>query len=484
MSPREGGGDGMERKTTDLPVQAMKSGCSETLASFLGRPEGQESDVLQTRRAVASALERQSFGGAGYPESESAPTPAVSSTAKPRASSEQPQPTDFASLESMERSASEKEAMKRLADAVKLMAKLQYSAKNTDAAMDAFEGFRMAVLRVVSSKGKEDDVALAQLEPKQQILEFMVDFHTRKPIWRSKVTSTLLRLLEFEDWAAAIESDPSVDAVVRELTDDPSAPKRMTRVANGIAVNLTSAASAAVDHGGVGAVYARVLAGYDLEKTKGRYPDPYVRASLGDKFKRTELVAESVNPRWESAPFVFEVRDKASAIKFDVLDNHVFKDVLLGSVSLKVTSISTTPGVVRHKLSDAKQGELELELIYLSGEHLDDVQPKKLPSQPDEPPEPPPSTWLMPQVGMASQSFVGAGKAASPKKNGILQCPAGHDIDKKKEGLRWFQIGPQKYCDVCSKLIPRDDTRWRCQFHCDYDVCQKCFKKAARPSHA
>jgi len=44
--------------------------------------------------------------------------------------------------------------------------------------------------------------------------------------------------------------------------------------------------------------------------------------------------------------------------------------------------------------------------------------------------------------------------------------------------LRWHQSG-EKACDLCQADIARSDTRWRCEEHCDYDVCVKCYSEAS-----
>merc|ERR1711920_136290 len=95
------------------------------------------------------------------------------------------------------------------------------------------------------SSEKEADECLEQVEQKSKILDFMIDFSAHQRKYRSRVTSTLIRLLDFDDWRAAVDADPSVRAAVREITDDPECGTTAKVFAHGVAVNLRSAALAA-----------------------------------------------------------------------------------------------------------------------------------------------------------------------------------------------------------------------------------------------
>merc|ERR1719343_1173616 len=59
-----------------------------------------------------------------------------------------------------------------------------------------------------------------------------------------------------------------------------------------------------------------------------------------------------------------------------------------------------------------------------------------------------------------------------------LVCENRHPISKKKDGLRWHQKAEfwnQRSCDLCDESIPRHATRWRCEQHCDFNVCEACY---------
>jgi hypothetical protein len=58
----------------------------------------------------------------------------------------------------------------------------------------------------------------------------------------------------------------------------------------------------------------------------------------------------------------------------------------------------------------------------------------------------------------------------------FLACPMGHPVTKRKDGLRWHQSQTlqQRICSSCNGVIPRHATRWRCHFHCAFNVCDNC----------
>lgn len=60
----------------------------------------------------------------------------------------------------------------------------------------------------------------------------------------------------------------------------------------------------------------------------------------------------------------------------------------------------------------------------------------------------------------------------------MLRCSNGHLIDKCKERLHTWQgvVHRHKRCALCGADIDRDDRRWRCAEHCDYNVCDRCYK--------
>lgn len=83
------------------------------------------------------------------------------------------------------------------------MESLGFTAADKDQAIPAFETFRRAVQQAVSSK--QDENALEKLETKGKILDFLVDMYERHQKYRSRVTSTLTRLLNFDSWNRAAD---------------------------------------------------------------------------------------------------------------------------------------------------------------------------------------------------------------------------------------------------------------------------------------
>lgn len=394
------------------------------------------------------------------------------------------------------------EVLELLQKAGSMLASLDYSAVKKDDATDAFELFRKALLRVTSLSSPEGRNALDSMECKGQILEFLVDFHARQARFRSRVSSVLLKLQAFDDWAAAAQQDPSVRAALKELTDDLSQPtKRLTAIHAGLAINLGAAATAVGKRGGLGALYVRVFAAklqQDVGNTDalGRLPDPYVRVTLNGRTKRTIVVLNSLEPTWDSEPFIFEVPSVAALVQFDILDTDLMKDHLLGSLTVCAADAPREPGFVTHRLDGRGKGELELEMVFMPAkESPEEIERRKrrssvhsdvmegltsaveqleampslgVPSVGDE-------GWLVMQPGKPSKSFTSQQASCGP-----LTCPAGHTIEKKKEGLHWFEgwVGYKhgQNCDLCGHSFnTREEARYRCNQHCHYDICEPCF---------
>jgi len=62
-----------------------------------------------------------------------------------------------------------------------------------------------------------------------------------------------------------------------------------------------------------------------------------------------------------------------------------------------------------------------------------------------------------------------------------LECSNGHLIVKRKWKLRWHQHWLRSiHCALCDQRIHRDSVRWKCRFHCDYDVCGECYARRRR----
>jgi hypothetical protein len=254
---------------------------------------------------------------------------------------------------------------------------LDYSAAGTaEMAIDAFEDFCRAVVQVVQSRTKQDDQVLEKLEPKREILEFLVDVSERIRKYRTRVASVLIRLLAFESWHVAADNDQSIHAAVKHLIsgggiDTATRPSRVeVKTAAGSQVQLRCAAEAAVARGGIGAVYVRVVSARNLIAADSNgSSDPYVRVFLGQRMKRTHIVANSLNPCWDAAAFVMDAPAMDAVMKVQALDDDVVSSDKLGNLQIKVSDLPTELGNVSawHALSDTPHGELELELLLVLG---------------------------------------------------------------------------------------------------------------------
>merc|ERR1712232_801168 len=132
------------------------------------------------------------------------------------------------------------------------------------------------------------------------------------------------------------------------------------------------------------------------------------------------------------------------------------------------------PGFVKHPLVGMDNGELELELVYMPGDA------ESAEKSPETFPETCVGTgvgsWLVMRTGEASktQSFTSAGP---------LRCPAGHAVDKRKVALHWHEgwLGAKhgNRCDLCGNTFTsREQPRWRCAHHCQFDVCESCHNRS------
>jgi len=87
--------------------------------------------------------------------------------------------------------------------------KLDYSAADADPAISAFETFRRAVQQAMNTTtaSKQDLNLLEKLEAKGKILDFLVDMYERHQKYRSRVTGTISRLLNFDSWNHAADNE-------------------------------------------------------------------------------------------------------------------------------------------------------------------------------------------------------------------------------------------------------------------------------------
>eukprot|EP00448_Togula_jolla_P027092 CAMPEP_0170652884 /NCGR_PEP_ID=MMETSP0224-20130122/47126_1 /TAXON_ID=285029 /ORGANISM="Togula jolla, Strain CCCM 725" /LENGTH=656 /DNA_ID=CAMNT_0010984747 /DNA_START=1 /DNA_END=1971 /DNA_ORIENTATION=- len=261
------------------------------------------------------------------------------------------------------------------------MESLGYAASNLDEACTAFEDFRKAVNKVVRSKTTEDDAVLEKLEPKGKILAFLTEFYERKRLYRARVSSTLAQLLDMESWASATQADPSVAAAVRELMAEVGGKMPMTTLSAipaGLGlVNLRKAADSAAERGCIGALFVKVVAAHNLKKDPSSgYPDCYVRVTVGGQLRRTEIINDTFDPRWDAGPFVFDVESASSSVNFQVLDSNLRKDECLGELKLSVSEAASGPAPpLRRALENVSQGELEVELHFAAPGGSPDAAP-------------------------------------------------------------------------------------------------------------
>jgi len=67
-------------------------------------------------------------------------------------------------------------------------------------------------------------------------------------------------------------------------------------------------------------------------------------------------------------------------------------------------------------------------------------------------------------------------------ENGLV-CTKGHPVTKRKVGLRLHQkweFWSERRCDFCDEEIAQNAVRWRCNEHCDFDICEPCYESGQR----
>mmetsp|Transcript_145802 Transcript_145802/g.257156 ORF Transcript_145802/g.257156 Transcript_145802/m.257156 type:complete len:507 (-) Transcript_145802:69-1589(-) len=65
-----------------------------------------------------------------------------------------------------------------------------------------------------------------------------------------------------------------------------------------------------------------------------------------------------------------------------------------------------------------------------------------------------------------------------PRTDVLLRCCNGHEAVKYKKLKPWqdrLPGQPSRTCGLCRAVILREDYRWRCEHHCDYDICEYCY---------
>ncbi|CAK9026790.1 unnamed protein product [Durusdinium trenchii] len=366
-------------------------------------------------------------------------------------------------------------SVQQLAAARARLREIGFSASDDDSANDAFTTFNRAVLWVIQSPEQEDDELLSQMDEKDNVLEFLADFHDRKPKHRARITALAVRLLEFDTWREALESSsPSVSATLNALTG------RSTKNASSVAVNLETAVELAASRGGVGALYLRMISAKGLSKESAF---PFARATLRNtgSAQRTEAAHAEGNGEvlWaSSAPFVFEVPHLDAELHVEILSSDVTGDQFLGSATFRVVDAPNGTGPKRISSSLSMGGELCCEVLFRSVSREDSGGA--------------PGGYSGHRTGSVVAGLTAALwdldsakveggwiiSGAKGEQHSGLVCPAGHPIDKRKEGMSWRQSllhGDLRRCDLCGRSIQRQDTRWRCFHHCDFNVCERCY---------
>lgn len=329
-----------------------------------------------------------------------------------------------------------------------------------DDAIQAFESFRRAVLRSKGAAGMlEDSDPLERLEAKGTVLDFLVHLADAKKKYRARIATTLTILQSRPGWHAAADAETRLAEAVERLLDDRTG---LAKTGDGTGVDIRRLADDVIAaRTGVGALCVRVVAAYDLgSKETGGRSDPYVKVTLGKKSRKTPVVCDELSPTWNSLPFVFEVPALDSMVEFEVLDSNFGKDTPMGKLSLRAarTRNNFGQGGQRHLLGGVDHGELEVELRY-EGEVAaeEPINPGNLLAQ--------------------AIAVLDAGDPYA-LQDGELRCTSGHPVTKRKEGLRWhqkFEVWTEKRCSLCEEAIPSSATRWRCHYHCGFDICEECF---------
>jgi len=58
-----------------------------------------------------------------------------------------------------------------------------------------------------------------------------------------------------------------------------------------------------------------------------------------------------------------------------------------------------------------------------------------------------------------------------------IECPSGHAVKKYKRLKPWQGRINKMRCGICTIDIERETFRWRCEEHCEYNVCEDCYNE-------
>lgn len=334
------------------------------------------------------------------------------------------------------------------------------AAAASDDAIELYISFARSVAHAMGSCEVDVAATVGALERKGDTLTLLLELIKKRPRYQSRMMATLKHLMGASGWKEACEADVQLGVALDTAF---VAEASLVRFGGGLVVDLKRRAQEVLDRGGVGALSLDVKAAHDLVNTRlVGGPDPYVLVTLGGESWQTGVQKSTLNPEWREGPSVFEVRAHSMELAFHVLDfRGVEEDALMGHFRM-TASLAAGETRQRYRLLGVPRGELEVELRY-------EGEPK-----PDE------ANESVMERAFAKLMSGAARREVSEIVDTELVCLNGHPITKRKDGLRWHQVlsDVEHRCSCCNDVVPATSSRWRCHFHCDFDVCEACYSEA------
>jgi len=94
--------------------------------------------------------------------------------------------------------------------------------------------------------------------------------------------------------------------------------------------------------------------------------DPYIKITCEDWRKRTKIVSETLNPKWDSEIFHLDYSDIYKTIEFKVMDHDkIGRDEFLGIFYVQIRGISPNKEVNRWFGLQSKKGEKVTGSVYV-----------------------------------------------------------------------------------------------------------------------
>jgi len=347
-----------------------------------------------------------------------------------------------------------------------------------DDGSEAFEDFRRGV--TLAAKTEVDGrLVIDDLEPKRDAIVFMLALHEKKQKLRSRIMNLLDTLKKYPGWASEMTSDAKIE---RDMENARKRVNKMVRTGGGAQVNLTKRAQELIllnPAENAGVLCVKILAGTNLVyRNQFGTSDPFVRVKVGRQLRQTKGEKDALNPVWQENPFLFDVKKKEQVF-IEVYDGSNGNDIRMGHLWLNPAQCSTDLGEPqRHELEGVEHGYLEFELTYEGNEEsFFDEEAAKAKEERGENE----LTFKLMERAIDMLSVQDAGEDVKVYQHSELRCPNGHPVTKKKKGLQWHQLlevlWTQQSCNLCHRQIGINDIRWRCNNHCDYDVCQTCYDR-------